>query len=271
MRRLVGPITKVALIFAVLAAVAPKIALIYVICGIYDVLRNTERTPELFEKYFLGEGLPFWLPSPVWLLSPLNTLLDLLSLPYLNKGNFALGDLPKEHQDEIVRLIRSTRPRELIDQLQPAASAERRSMFFFKYYGMNIEQIVDLPELHDDYKWIVTIGVSVFNRRQSVSKHFGPLRATFRILHNVNDMVDDSSYIVVGRCKHYWRSDKLFIFDDTLFHQSVNDSDIPRYCLFVDIIRPTIFHFVFRALVHIVGRLTSNGPNKLFFLQWKVF
>ncbi len=244
MRRLVGPITKVALIFAVLAAVAPKIALIYVICGIYDVLRNTERTPELFEKYFLGEGLPFWLPSPVWLLSPLNTLLDLLSLPYLNKGNFALGDLPKEHQDEIVRLIRSTRPRELIDQLQPAASAERRSMFFFKYYGMNIEQIVDLPELHDDYKWIVTIGVSVFNRRQSVSKHFGPLRATFRILHNVNDEVE------------YRRSN------------DINEQTISRY---VRIIRPTIFHFVFRALVHIVGRLTSNGPNKLFFLQWKVF
>ena len=89
MRRLAGPITKVVLILAVLAYGLPKIALIYVLCGIYDVLRNTDRTRELFEKYFLGEGLPFWLPSPVWLLSPLNGALDLLSLPF-STGAFSI-------------------------------------------------------------------------------------------------------------------------------------------------------------------------------------
>ena len=41
---------KVVLILAVLAYVFPTMALIYVLCGIYDVLRNTERTRELFEK-----------------------------------------------------------------------------------------------------------------------------------------------------------------------------------------------------------------------------
>lgn len=271
MPRLAGPTAKVVVIFAALAYVFPKIALIYIACGLYDVLRNTERTPELYEKYFLGEGLPFWLPSPVWLLSPLNTLLDLLSLPYLNKGVFTLDDLPGEHQDEIGRLIRSTRSHELIEQLQVAASAEKRSMFFFKYYRTNVEQAGNFSEFHKDYKWIVTIGVSVFNRRQSVSKHFGPLRATFRVLYNINDMADDSAYIIVGRNKHYWRSEKLFIFDDTLFHQSINESDQPRYCLFVDIVRPTMLPVAFRAFVQMVGRLTSNGPNKLFFRQWKVF
>ncbi len=175
MPRLAGPMTKVVLIFAVLVGVFPKIALIYIACGLYDVLRNTERTPELFEKYFLGEGLPFWLPSPVWLMSPLNALLDLLSLPYLNKGVFTLDDLPREHQDEIVRLIRSTRSHELIEQLRAAASAEKRSMFFFKYYRTNVGQAGNFSEFHEEYKWIVTIGVSVFNRRQSVSKHFGPV------------------------------------------------------------------------------------------------
>ncbi len=109
MRRLAGPITKIVLILAVLAYVFPTMALVYVFCGIYDVLRNTERTPELFEKYFLGEGLPVWLPSPVWLLSPLNALLDLLSLPFVNRGVFRLDDLPQTHRKEIVRLIESTR------------------------------------------------------------------------------------------------------------------------------------------------------------------
>ncbi len=83
-------------------------------------------------------------------------------------------------------------------------------------------------------------------------------------------MIDDSAYIVVGRNKHYWRSEKLFIFDDTLFHQSINESDQPRYCLFVDIIRPTMLHAVLNAFVQTIGRLTASGANKLFFRQWKV-
>lgn len=271
MRRLAVPMAKVALILVVLAYALPKIALIYIACGLYDVLRNTERSPELFEKYFLGEGLPFWLPSPVWLLSPLNTLLDLLSLPYRNRGIFTLNDLPMEHQEEIARLIRSTRSRDLIDQLQPVASAERRSMFFSKYYGINVDKVGKFSEFHENCKLIVTVGVSVFNKRQSVSKHFGPLRATFRVLCNINEMTDDSAYIVVGRSKRYWREDKLLIFDDTLFHQSINEFDQPRYCLFVDIIRPTTLRVAFRTFVHLVGGLTSGGANKLFFRQWKVF
>lgn len=271
MRRLAGRVVKVVVILALLAYFFPKVALIYILCGIYDVLRNDERTPELFEKYFLGEGLPFWLISPVWLLSPVNTLLDLLALPYVNKGVYRLDDLPAEHKAEIVRLINSTRTRDVVGELQAAASAEKRSMFFFKFYGANVQQTANIPEFYYDYKNIITIGVSVFNKRQSVSKHFGPLRATFRVLYNINDMPDDLAYIVVGRTTNYWRTHKLFIFDDTLLHQSVNETDVPRYCLFVDIIRPTMLSIVLRTFVEGIGRLTSQGPNKLFFRQWKVF
>ncbi len=270
MRRLAGPITKIVLILAVLAYVFPTMALVYVFCGIYDVLRNTERTPELFEKYFLGEGLPVWLPSPVWLLSPLNALLDLLSLPFVNRGVFRLDDLPQTHRKEIVRLIESTRALDVVGRLQAAASEQKRSMFFFKWYGVDIAQSADIPAFHQDYEYIVTIGVSVFNKRQSVSRHFGPLRATYRVLYNINDMPDNSAYIVVGKTRHFWKQDKLFIFDDTLFHQSINESDALRYCLFVDILRPTMLVGVFRGLVRTVGALTAHGANALFFRQWKV-
>ena len=72
------------------------------------------------------------------------------------------------------------------------------------------------------------------------SKHFGYLRASFRILYNLNDMTDDSAYIVVGNQTNYWRENKLFIFDDTLLHQSFNETDQSAR-RFVDMIRPTPF------------------------------
>ena len=130
---------------------------------------------------------------------------------------------------------------------------------------------LDVPAFHQPWKYVQTIGVSVFNRRETTSKHFGYLRASLRILYNLNDMTDDSAFIVVGDWTNYWRENKLFIFDDTLLHQSTNDSDEPRYCLFVDILRPTMMPIVFKAFVGFVGKLTSQGTNKLFFRQWKVF
>jgi len=73
------------------------------------------------------------------------------------------------------------------------------------------------------------------------SKHFGFMRATLRVLYNLNEMTDDSAYIVVGDTTNRWRDNKLFIFDDTLLHESINQTDQARYCLFVDMIRPTPF------------------------------
>ena len=56
----------------------PKIALLYGLCGAYDVSRNRPITAETVRRYFIGNGVG------TWLLSPLICLLDLLSLPYVN-------------------------------------------------------------------------------------------------------------------------------------------------------------------------------------------
>ena len=66
----------------------PKIALFYAICGAYDISRNRGLDISTLRRYFIGNG--FF----TWLLSPLNILLDLLSLPYVNKGVYRLEDLP---------------------------------------------------------------------------------------------------------------------------------------------------------------------------------
>jgi aspartyl/asparaginyl beta-hydroxylase (cupin superfamily) len=263
MRRVLRQSAKV-FIVVLLAYLFPKVVLIYLICGLYDVLRNDERNLALFQRYFFGNGIL------LWLLSPVNVLLDLLSLPYVNKGVYRLEDLPARHRSEIVRLIEAADRNDLVGQLRQAASGGTRSMFFFKWYGANVDSVVKVPEFHDDYKWITTVGVSVFNKRQSTSKHFGPLRASLRVLYNLNDVVDDSAYIVVGRTTHVWRKEKLFIFDDTLSHQSFNETDQTRYNLFVDIVRPTTIPAAFKAFIRFVGLFMSQGMNKMFYARWKV-
>src|SRR5258708_24562272 len=81
----------------------PKIALFYAVCGAYDVSRNSGLNLSTLRRYFIGNGFP------TWVLSPFNILLDLLSLPYVNKGVYQLGDLPPAYQDEVTRLIQAAR------------------------------------------------------------------------------------------------------------------------------------------------------------------
>jgi beta-hydroxylase len=260
------PLTRavqVLLILAPLTYFFPKLMLFFFACGIYDVARNKDLNLDVIDRYFFGNGVF------TWVLSPFNVLMDLLALPYINKGVYKLADLPKSYQDEIQSLIDGAHRQDLVGQLQRAAEANPRSMFFFKWYGSNVDTIIDVPEFHRDYKYIKTIGVSVFRKKESTSRHFGPLRATFRVLYNVNTMDDRSAYIVVGNTTNYWRDEKLFIFDDTLLHQSFNESDKTRYCLFVDIVRPSALPALLDAIVA-ANRVIFRGLNAVFYKKWKV-
>jgi len=213
----------------------PKILAFYVCCGLVDVLRNRRRTFATLDRYFAGNGIF------TWLLSPFNLALDLLALPFRNRGIYRLTDLPQAYQDEIAAVIDAAHQQDVVGKLEARLGDQKRGMIFFKWYGKNVRTRIDIPEFHRPYKYIRTIGVSIFNRKQSTGKHFGPLRVTLRVLYNINTIADRNVYIQVGNRTHYWREAKLFIFDDTLQHQSCNKSDAVRYCLFVDILRPSLF------------------------------
>lgn len=85
----------------------------------------------------------------------------------------------------------------------------------------------------------------------------------------MNDIEDKSAYIVVGNTTSYWSENKLFIFDDTLMHQSINGTDRTRYCLFVDMVRPAPFTAPFVAIVKII-RFFARGFNSVFYKNWIV-
>ena len=250
----------------VLAAFAyffPKIALFYAICGAYDVGRNQGLNFSTLRRYFIGNGFL------TWVLSPFNTLLDLLSLPYINKGVYRMEDLPPAYQDEVKRLMQIAKEEDLVARLEERAKEFPRTMIFFRWYGVNVQTFLDVPALHQPWKYIQTIGVSVFNKKVSTSKHFGYMRASLRILYNLNEMDDHSAYIAVGDKISYWRENKLFIFDDTLLHSSVNETNQARYCLFVDMVRPTPFPGVMRAVMSGI-RLLTQSFKFVYYQNWKV-
>lgn len=239
----------------------PILFVFYVCCGVLDVMRNSRRTYSTIDRYFAGNGVF------TWLLSPFNLLMDFLALPFWNKGVYELSDLPIGYQDEIKKIIDVAHKSDLVGKLEAKMEGQKRGMIFFKWYGKNVATSVEVPEFHEDFKYIRTIGVSVFNKKQSTGKHYGPLRVTLRVLYNINDIQSRDVFIRVGNHTHYWQEKKLFIFDDTLQHQSCNESDGVRYCMFVDILRPTLFPRLNSAIVSCV-RMIMAPFNAIFYKHW---
>jgi hypothetical protein len=87
-----------------------------------------------------------------------------------------------------------TRPIAASRGLASKLGDKKRGMLFFKWYGKNIRASVEVPEYHEGFKYIRTIGVSIFNKKSSTREHFGPLRVTLRVLYNVNDFESTPSW-----------------------------------------------------------------------------
>ena len=243
--------------------IIPAVLVTYSIFGLYDVLRNNQRTPRTLDRYFAGNGVF------TWLLSPFNTCMDILCLPYWNRGIYKLTDLPEGYRAEIHVLIDAAKERNLVGLLESKMGEKKRGMIFFKWYGQNFETSVEMPEYHRPFQYIRTIGVSIFNKKASTGEHFGPLRVTLRVLYNINDIDNKNVYIRVGGHTHYWQDEKLFIFDDTLQHQSVNESDAMRYCLFVDILRPSPWPWLMGGILTSI-RMVMAPVRAVFYKHWTV-
>ncbi|MBD8146581.1 aspartyl/asparaginyl beta-hydroxylase domain-containing protein [Pseudomonas fluorescens] len=248
--------------------VFPHISLVFLLlvlfCGIYDFLRNGLYDRDTIKKYFVGNG------RNTWILAPFNTLFDLLSRR--NRHVYTMQDLPPAWREDLQQVIDDAmaRKEEIIDYLDARMAEKKRGMLFFQWYGRPIETALDIPQLRKKLPFVKTIGVSVFNENRSTSFHFGPLRMMFRVLYNMAPAPHhEGVYIQVGKHKHYWHDDPLFIFDDTLMHASFNKNDAKRYCLFIDIVRPTLLPSVLNAVIAGFAGLVFT-LRRVFYKNWKL-
>jgi beta-hydroxylase len=239
----------------------PVVMALYLITGLFDIMRNERRDAMVFERYFLGNGIA------TWLLSPFNLLVDLCC--HLNKGVYQLKDLPPEWRAEVETVLDVFRSRqdEIIADVDRTFEKGRRGMLVYTWYGK--ENPHSIEEFKKDFRYIETIAVSVFSGKEATSFHFGPLRLTLRVLYNLRPVVTDKIFIQCGWQKHYWYQNPLYIFDDTLMHRSVNEYDAPRYVVFMDIMRPTAFPGLLAVLISGVSVIAERF-KAIFYKKWEM-
>jgi len=149
---------KICLVILV-AYVIPKITAFYLVCGVVDFSRNKQFSIEVINRYFFGNGIL------TWALSPFNLLIDLITAD--NKGVYELKDLPQQCQDEINFLLKTFDKQNIIEKLKDKVGPKKRGMIFFKWYGKNNNNFINIKEFTKDFEYVKTIGVSIFNQQQS--------------------------------------------------------------------------------------------------------
>ena len=265
-RKIIRRIFKRAIILVPMAYFYWPAVATFMATGIYDVLRQHKKDKAfIFKQYFFENG------TLTWLFSPLNTLIDIISLPFINKQIYKLEDLPKKHQEEVRTILNEVPKKQLNDTLDALNDSSERSMLFYKWYGYNVDNNYPVELFHRNFKTVKTIGISSFNAHASTSEHFGWLRAGIRVLINIDEDVQGEAYLEVNDQTHSWKDDgPLFIFDDTVLHQSFNKSDKRRNNLFIDIARPTPFPFLINGLFAIFGFISTSVSFFRNLSNWKV-
>ena len=231
----------------------------WIICGLIDVSRHKTMELKLIKEYFIGKGIL------TFLISPLNLFADFIS--HRNLHSFKIENFPDEFQNEIntVKKLFDQNKKKIEERF--SQSEDNRTMLFYKWYGYKLDESIE--EFNNDYKYIKTIGVSLFRQKTSTSRHFGPLRMTYRILYNFNKVKKEGSYIEADGRINKWKYEPLFIFDDTLIHQSFNEEENLRYCAFIDIIRPSHFDNIMKSILTGVGFLLKK-TRSIFYKNWKM-
>lgn len=234
--------------------VYPPVAIVYLITGVYEVLRHGRDLSAIAHQYFLVNG------ALTWFLSPLNTLVDILSLPFINKKIYKLADFPAAYQKEIMEVTAGCPAEEILAEIQNRTRADDRTMKIYKWYGFN-NPAANCSVLQKNFKYVLTIGVSTFAPQTKTSRHFGWLRAGVRVLYNIGATPGDGAYIIVNGTRHTWCEDgPLFIFDDTILHQSCNLTDMERHCLFIDVLRPSYLPILLRNFIKLLGFVWTRLP-----------
>ena len=115
----------------------------------------------------------------------------------------------------------------------PLFAFGRRVNRFTKHFKNTIDIIQKIPNVQ-------TILFSKSNKFSVIKEHQGWANLSNRILRTqLPIIVGENNYLGVQNKKKYHEKGKLIIFDDSKKHYAINNSDIDRIVLIVDILRPS--------------------------------
>ena len=114
--------------------------------------------------------------------------------------------------------------------------------YAFKWYdNTNIytQQICPvITSIVNRYDNIAAAFISILEPFSYLKPHNGSSKAVIRYLFPINIPNDkENCYMIINGEKHIWTENIPIIFDDTVEHSSINNTDEYRAVLFLDIIR----------------------------------
>jgi aspartyl/asparaginyl beta-hydroxylase (cupin superfamily) len=140
--------------------------------------------------------------------------------------------------------------------------------FYIKWYGPidpkarmicpeTSRLLESMPEVH--------LGMfSILMPGSRIPPHFGPARMCLRYHMGIFTPNDEKCRIKVGNDSYFWKDGEDVMFDDTIQHEVINDTDKPRIILFLDIERPQnrgIFSNLTKAMIKHGGPLTTRSND----------
>ena len=175
-------------------------------------------------------------------------------------------------QAEILQILKRREELPSIQSILPEQSGlttdEKWKVFFFKVYGRVSERnMLEAPitaSIMSRRKEVVTSLVSVLGPHKVLPPHTGPTGMVLRLHLGIDVPPGDLCRLTVGGIEYRWRNGAFVLFDDTYEHMAVNESDLPRTVLFMDILRPMppFWTLVARAMLWAFS-LTSFFKSRL--------
>lgn len=130
-----------------------------------------------------------------------------------------------------------------------------------RIYGREVSnRLGELPTLmrllreHPD---IVSVAVSAVGPGKRIPWHPGMYKGLLRA-HLGVEIPDGECWMQVGRSRRGWRAGEVLVFDDTIPHRVVNDTDRRRVVLMVEIFRPMPFEWLDRRNARFVDWLSRR-------------
>lgn len=109
----------------------------------------------------------------------------------------------------------------------------------FGYYNKtNCNKCPATYNILKDYDNVVSALFSVMEPGTHIKPHRGVFNGVVRYHLGVIIPKSDKVYINIDKQKRFWKENKSFVFDDTLLHEAINNSQEKRVIMIIDFLRP---------------------------------
>jgi aspartyl/asparaginyl beta-hydroxylase (cupin superfamily) len=228
-----------------------KVFIIFaIIAGVFLLISEKDRRRPDREVI---PSLNMYYKSANWVTAPINQYIekhvpqprDRCPFPDM-ESNFPSHHIFKENwqniRNEVLQLYRERGMSEIKDDLFFRKIADKNwKKFYIKWYDNTLpdarKRLPFTTKLVESNSQVQSAMISVLEPGAIIKPHVGPFRGALRYHLGLKTPQSDACRIFVDGKKYSWRDGEDVLFDDTFVHEVKNETDKPRFILFVDVKR----------------------------------